>query len=55
MSRCGDFHGDDKQTNYFTPAHARGVIKLTINKSVKSKDGTFEYRHSFENSKYMES
>ena len=31
MSRSGDFHGDngqtDRQTDYFTPAHARGVIR----------------------------
>ena len=30
MSRSGDFRGDnrrtDRQTDYFTPAHARGVI-----------------------------
>ena len=33
MSRSGDFRGDndrqtDRQTDYFTPAHARGVITV---------------------------
>ena len=32
MSRSGDFRGDnrrtDRQTDYFTPAHARGVCAL---------------------------
>ena len=38
MSRSGDFRGDngqtdrrtDRQTDYFTPAYARGVIKLMV-------------------------
>ena len=35
MSRSGDFHGDnrptDRQTDYFTSAHARGVkIDVTV-------------------------
>ena len=28
MSRSGDFRGDNRQTDYFTPAHVRGVITL---------------------------
>ena len=47
MSRSGDFRGDDdrqtdRQTNYFTPAHVRGVIiimnslQLTINSQWES-------------------
>ena len=32
MSRSGDFRGDDdRQTDYFTLAYARGVIIITYN------------------------
>ena len=40
MSRSGDFCGDDnrqtdRQTDYFTPAHARGVTIAFASKMVK--------------------
>ena len=38
MSRSGEFRGDnrrtDRQTDYFTPAHARGVIKEGVNQCI---------------------
>ena len=49
MSKCSDFGGDDnRQTDYFTPAHVRGIMtQLCITTGLASSENSCSHSNAF--------